>query len=70
LRFGEPTEMLYIYYVMRLRVKPLKAEIMNNVNIKLSELEVSNRTLGVMRRLNIDTLDEVNALYNKIERGK
>ena len=43
---------------------------MNNVNIKLSELEVSNRTLGVMRRLNIDTLDEVNALYNKIERGK
>lgn len=43
---------------------------MNNVNIKLSELEVSNRTLGVMRRLDIDTLDEVKALYNKLERGK
>ena len=43
---------------------------MRDVNIKLSELEVSNRTLGVMRRLGIDTLDEVKALYNKIERGK
>ena len=47
MRFGKLGFISYIYYVMRLRVKPLKTEIMNELDFLLDE----RYDLGIMENL-------------------